>query len=135
MIIGNDLTHYDVNKYKSSIDGGFYRITIQERRKIKKYLKSGEIDSKVLVQNVWLDPENFRIRQVDIKELNDGDNKKLVVFYDDYRTIGDQMFPGKISINISSQKSIEIDIDFSKIELNEPLRFPFKIPKKYKRQL
>jgi hypothetical protein len=135
MIIGNDLTHFDVNKYKSSIDGGLYRITIQERRKIKKYLKSGEIDSKVLVQNIWLDPESFRIRQVDIKELNDGDNKKLVVFYDDYRLIDDQMFPAKITISISSQKSISIDIDFTKVELNEPLSFPFRIPKKYKRQL
>ena len=134
MIIGNDLTQYDVNKYKATIDGGLYRITIQERKKIKKYLKSGETDSRVLVQNIWLDSENFRIRQIEIKELNGGDNKKLVVFYDDYRTVDGQLFPGKININISSQKSIIIDIDFSKIELNEPLTFPFKIPRKYKRQ-
>ncbi len=134
MIIGNDLTQYDVNKYKATIDGGLYRITIQERKKIRKYLKSGESDSKVLVQNIWLDPENFRVRQIDLKELNDGDNKKLVVFYDDYKTIDDQLFPGKISINISSQKSINIEIEFAKVELEKPLSFQFKIPKKYTRQ-
>ena len=134
MIIGNDLTQYDVNKYRASIDGGLYRITIQERKKIRQYMKKQDIESRVLVQNIWLDPDNFRIRQVDLKELNDGDNKKLVVFYDDYKLVDDQLFPGKITINISSQKTISIDIDFSKVELNEPLSFPFNIPGKYKRQ-
>lgn len=131
MIIGNDLTQYDVNKYKASIDGGLYRITIQERRRIKKDLKSGEIDSKVLVQNIWLDPENFRIRQVDIKELGD-DNKKLQVTYDKFVEIDGQLFPSEISINIISQKTINISVDFIRTELNEPLSFPFKVPKKYK---
>jgi len=131
MIIGNDITQYDVNKYKASIDGGFYRITIQERRKIKKVLKSGELDSKVLVQNIWLDPDNFRIKQVDIKELGD-DTKKLDVYYDKYIQIGDDLFPSKININIVSQKSIDIKVNFIKMEINEPLRFPFKIPAKYK---
>jgi len=130
MIIGNDITQYDVNKYKASIDGGLYRITIQERRKIKKVLKSGEVDSKVLVQNIWLDPDNFRIREVDIKELGD-DTKKLDVLYDKYIQIENELFPSRIIINIVSQKSININVNFLKIEINEPLRFPFKVPDKY----
>lgn len=132
MIVGNDLTHYDVNKYRSSIDGGLYRITIQERRKIKKSFKSGEVDSKVLIQNIWLDPEDFRIRRVVLKELNDGDNKRLDVVYENYQPVGDQMFPEKMTISIISHKSIRIDVKFLKVELNNPLNFPFKIPKKYK---
>lgn len=134
MIIGNDITQYDVKKYKSSIDGGLYRITIQERLKIKKELKSGEIESKVLVQNVWLNPDDFRIRRVDLKELDD-DNKKLDVTYEDYKQIGDQLFPSKIVIKIVSQKSITINVDMLRIELNEPLSFPFKVPKKYEKML
>ncbi len=132
MIIGNDITQYDVNKYKSTIDGGLYRITIQERRKIKKEMKSGELDSKVLVQNVWLDPDHFRIRRIDLKELGD-DNKRLDVTYDDFIQIEDQLFPSKIIINIVSQKSITINVDILKIELNDPLSFPFKVPKKYEK--
>ena len=133
MIVGNDITTYDVNKFKASIDGGLYRITIQERRKIKKSLKSGEIDSKVLVQNIWLDPDDFRIRRIDLKELNDGDNKKLDILYEDYMPVGDQMFPENLTINIVSGKSITIHVKFLKVELNNPLNFPFKIPRKYER--
>jgi hypothetical protein len=135
MIVGNDLTHYDVNKFKASIDGGLYRITIQERRKIKKTLKSGEADSKVLVQNIWLDPEDFRIRRVDLKELNGGDNKKLDIYYQNYQPVGEQMFPEDMVISITSQKSIQIDVKFLKVEMNGPLRFPFKIPRKYEKLL
>lgn len=131
MIVGNDITHYDVSKYKASIDGGIYRITIQERKKIKKYLRSEDVDSRVLVQNIWLDPENFRIKKVDLKELNDGDNKKLEVVYEDYMQVDNQHFPRKITITVASQNTIVIDVNFTKVELNKPLRFPFKIPKKY----
>lgn len=133
MIVGNDLTQYDVNKYKSSIDGGLYRITIQERRKIKKSLKNGAADNKVLVQNIWLDPDDFRIRRVDLKELNDGDNKKLEVYYENYQPVGDQMFPESMTIKIVSQKSITIEVKFNKVEVNEPLNFPFKVPRKYEK--
>ena len=133
MIVGNDLTNYDVNKFKSSIDGGLYRITIQERRKIKKSLKNKEDDARVLVQNIWLDPEDFRIRMVDLKELNDGDNKKLDVVYEDYSPVEDQMFPEKLTISITSQKSILIEVKFLKVDLNEPVDFPFKIPSKYEK--
>ena len=76
IILGNEFTQYDVNKAKAYIDGGLYRITIQERRKIRKYLKTDEISSKVLIQNIWLDPENFKIKKVELKELGD-DTKKL----------------------------------------------------------
>lgn len=131
MLIGNDLTSYDINKYKASIDGGLYRITIQERRKIKKSLKSGEMDNRVLVQNIWLDPDNFRISQIDLKEVNSGDNNKLDVFYDEYIDVNGHLFPSKLLIRISSQKSIDINVKFTKIEVNDPLSFPFNIPSKY----
>ena len=135
MIIGNDITQYDVSKYRASIDGGLYRITIQERRKIKKYLRGEDIDSRVLVQNIWLDPDNFRIRKLDLKELNDGDNKRLEVIYEDYMQVGDQLFPDRLKITVQSQKTIIIDVNFIKVVVDEPLSFPFKIPRKYKNML
>ena len=103
MIIGNDLAQYDINKFRSSIDGGLYRITMQERKKRKQFLKSGEVDSKVLIQQVWLDPETYKIRRVDLKELN-GDNKKLIVYYDEYEPINGQLFPKRLYVSIASQK-------------------------------
>ena len=132
MIVGNDITQYDVKKFKSSIDGRLYRITIQERRKIKKYLRSGETNNKVLVQNIWLDPDDFRTRKVVLKELDDKDNKKLDVVYNNYKPVESQMFPESMVLSVVSKKSIFIDVKFTKVELDNPLSFPFRIPSKYK---
>lgn len=130
MLLGNDLTQYDVNKFKASIDGGYYRITIKERRKIRKYIKSGEIESKVLVQNIWLYPDNFRIRKIELRELGD-DTKKLNVYYDEYLEMDGQLFPKTMKIEISANKNITMEINFSKIRLNIDQNYPFNIPSKY----
>jgi len=132
MIIGNDLTQYDVNKFKSTIDGDLYKISIQERRKIKKDLLADEETPMILVQNIWLDPENFKIKQVELKELNNEGNK-LQVFYDEFQTVDGQLFPKKMRIEISSKDQITIDIDFGKAKLGQPVSFPFKIPEKYEK--
>jgi uncharacterized protein DUF4292 len=131
MLVGNDLTQYDVNKFRSSIDNGLYRMTIRERRKIKRYIMKGEIDTRVLVQQIWLDPETFRIARIDIKEKGEDENNKLQVYYSNYITVGDQLFPSKIRIEVTSNKSMYIDIEFNKTLIDNPLRFPFKIPVKY----
>lgn len=130
MILGNELTQYDINKFRASIDGGLYRITIQERRKIRKYLKTDEVSSKVLVQNIWLNPDNFKINKVELKELGD-DNRKLEVIYMKYQEVDGILLPEEVQINISAATPIDINIRFGKTEINEPLRFPFAIPRKY----
>jgi len=130
MILGNELTQYDINKFRASIDGGLYRITIQERRKIRKYLKSNEIVSKVLVQNIWLNPDNFKISKVELKELGD-DHRKLEVMYLNYQEVDSILLPEEIQINISAATPIDINIRFGRTKINEPLRFPFAIPRKY----
>lgn len=131
MLVGNDLTQYDVNKFRSTVDNGMYRMTIRERRKIRKFIKKGEIDTRVLVQQIWLDPETFRIARIDVKEQGEDENNKVKVFYSDYISVDGQLFPSKIRIEITSHKSIFIDVDFNKAILNNPLRFPFNIPGKY----
>ena len=130
MIVGNDLTQYDVNKFRSTIDGDYYKISIQERRKIKKYLLADETTPMILVQNIWLDPETFKIKQIELKEL-DNDGNKLQVFYNQFQEVDGQFFPGKMRIEISSKEQITIDVDFGKVQTGEALSFPFKIPSKY----
>jgi outer membrane lipoprotein-sorting protein len=130
MIIGNDLNQYDVNKYRSSIDGDLYKITIQERQKIKKELKSDERKSLILIQNIWLDPENFKIRKVELKELADN-NRRLQVFYNNFQLVEGELFPSQMRIEVSSTEQIVIDVNFGKVQIELPVAFPFKIPDKY----
>ena len=83
------LPNMTLKKYKATIDNGLYRLTIRERRKIKRYMRKGDIRSRVLVQQIWLDPSNYRIARIDIKEKGEDDNNKLRVFYGDYMNVSE----------------------------------------------
>ncbi len=133
MLVGNDLTQYDVKKFKSKVDNGLYKMTIRERKKIKKFIKNGEIDTKVLVQQIWLYPDTYRIARINVKEQGIEENNKLEVYYSDYVNVDGELFPSHILIDITSNKSVSININFNKVVINAPLRFPFKISNKYEK--
>ncbi|MCX6269764.1 MAG: DUF4292 domain-containing protein [Bacteroidetes bacterium] len=132
LIVGNDLSYYENDKFKVNIDNLKYRLNTIGRRKLKKYVRNSTENRKVLLQNIWVNPDNGKIEQLNVKELNK-ENKKLEARYSDFVTIGNQVIPGRITMEIKAEKNINIDIEFSKIKLNEPLNFPFTIPSKYTR--
>lgn len=131
LIIGNDFDHYEIAKFKASIDNMQYRLATAERNKLKKYIRKHEIRPNVFIQNIWLDPENFKISQISLKELGK-ENKKLQMNYNEFVEINSQLFPKNINFNLQADKKIDVKIDYSKIDVNEKVNFPFKVTKKYK---
>ncbi len=131
-IIGNDFQYYEIGEFKASIDSKEYKLLATERNKVKKYLKSQEIP-QIFIQNIWLNPETFKITRIDLKELNK-DNKKLDVFFSDFDNFENQLFPTRLNYLITSPETrIEVDVKFSKINLNGKVKFPFTIPRKFSR--
>jgi hypothetical protein len=56
----------------------------------------------------------------------------LKVNYGHYQKVNEFMMPAQIAINsMSGNKRVDIDFDFSKIESNVQLDFPFRVPKGY----
>jgi len=68
-------------------------------------------------------------------QLNLNDSKAaqaLKVNYGHYQKVNEFMMPAQIAINsMSGNKRVDIDFDFSKIESNVQVDFPFKVPKSY----
>ena len=68
-------------------------------------------------------------------ELNMNDAKAgqaLKVVYSDYQNITGALFPSVMTINsLSGRKRTNISFDFSKIERNLPLDYPFSVPKRF----
>ena len=102
------------------------------RHKLKEFVKHSDENPVVFIQNIWLNPDNFKITAVKIKEI-EKENKKLEAFYNEFKMIDEQLFPVNVTYKISAEIDISIEIDFSKIVLNKSMRFPFKVPKKYER--
>lgn len=131
-IIGNDFQFYEIGEFKASIDSWEYKLLATGRNKVKKYLQALEIP-QIFIQNIWLNPETFKITRIDLKELNK-DNKKIDVFFNDFKDLEGQLFPTKLNYIITSHENkVLVDVKFTKVLLGKSLRFPFSIPKKFSR--
>ena len=131
MILANELPYYKLDNFSVKADDNMYLLTMEKKRKVKRKIKKGKSPTNVIVEKVWLDPVNFRMRRLEMNEIGN-DKKKLVVQYDDYRETDGKMFPYRIKISIFADNDIVIDVNYNKVHFGESLRFPFRIPSKYK---
>lgn len=131
LIMGNDLQHYENGKFRASIDKHQYKLSTAARRKLKKFVRSQDESPKVYIQNIWLDPESFKISQVSLKEIKK-EHKKLQANYEDFLELNEQLFPKKVYFDVQAESKILIKLAYSKITINKSLNFPFRVSKKYK---
>lgn len=130
-VIGNDFQFYDKTKFRTSIDNQEYKLSTTERHKLKKFVKETDTDVKAFFQNIWLNPETFKITHVTIKEITN--DKKLDAYYSDFREHEGQLFPFNIVFEIQADEKVTVKVNYSRIRLNEAKTFPFSIPSKYER--
>jgi len=131
-LIGNDISFYEEGKFKATIDKDEYKLSASSRQKMKKYIRKLEEEKNVFVQNIWLDPVTFKITRADVKEIRK-DNIKLDATYSSFETIGNQLFPRDMIYLVTAENRILVDVTFSRISIDEPMKFPFSIPLKFTR--
>ncbi|TRZ74588.1 MAG: DUF4292 domain-containing protein, partial [Bacteroidetes bacterium] len=85
---------------------------------------------RVLIQNIWIDPESFKITRADVKEIREP-NIKLEARYSSFEKIEDQLFPKEMSFDISADNNLFVTVSFNKITINTAQAFPFKVPQSY----
>ncbi len=132
LLLGNDLTYYEDGKFRATYDSKEYHLVTAGRHKLKKYVKTRDDEERIYIQNIFLDPETFKITQMKIKEVRK-ENKKLDAFYSDFQKVSGQLFPFHILYDLLAEKPIQVDLNYSKIEINLAQEFPFKISDKYNR--
>jgi len=136
MILGTDVPYYEIYNYKVRDADDYYLLVMEKKRKSKKDLisKADGDNPNILVEKFWLDPTTFRTRKLEMHEL-DKKEKKLTVYYDDYRLIDGKWFPFELRIKIKSEKTINIHVSYTKVRFENRLSFPFKISSKYQKAL
>ena len=132
LLMGVDFAYYETDKFMLSINDNRYKLSTMGRGKLKKYVKSQEDFEKVMIQNMWINPETFKITKQNIKQVK-SPNKKVVAIYEDFRPVDKQIFPFKITYRLVDQKPLLLNVEYKSIIINKKLTFPFKVPKKYKR--
>lgn len=130
-LIGNDLSFYEAGKFKASVDADGYKLSTAERMKLKKFVRNSQENLRILIQNLWIEPVNFKITRADVKEIRK-ENIKLTAQYSSFEKIDDQLFPKEMTFDISAENKLHVNVTFSKINLNASLSFPFKIPQSFR---
>ena len=132
LIFGNDFQFYETNTFKADVDFPEYRLSTTGRRKIRKEAENTGTDPIILVQNIWLNPETFKITRIDVKQFLK-DNRKLEATYGEFEKIEKETYPTSLNFNIMAENPFGLRINYSRAVLDEPMTFPFSIPGNYKR--
>lgn len=131
-LLGNDFSFYENGKFRANIDNGWYKLITAQRHKLKKYLRQNEDVASIPMQHIWLDPSNFKITHVLVKEIEDN-NRKFEAGYAGFQQIGGQLFPTEVSFDIETgTKKVNIKVNYSKIVIDQHQNYPFRIPENYK---
>ena len=130
VLIGNDINLRDSDNYKVEIADGQYNLLISN--KLKKSIKHKEDSWKVLMKELWIDPQLFKITKYNIKEYNDS-KRKIELNYSDFVKVNDKYIPTKISISIHGDYHLKATINYSNISTDDNIEYIFNVPKKYER--
>lgn len=130
IITGNDFTYYENNIFKIGEDALTYKISTPGRKKLKNYVANQVDMDKVLVQDLWISPETYKIVRQQIKELTK-QNSKLTVDYTDFKPLGDQLLAHDLNILVEAEQKTTIHVVFEKVAWDEEVTVPFVIPESY----
>ncbi len=132
ILTGNDFTYYEGNVFKAGIElNKWYHLSTLGRQKIKKYVKSEKDYSMVLIEDMWLDPNTFKIVRTTLKEIKTQDRRKIECSYSDFLTLENKLFPQKVDFEITDEKKLKGTITFTRISPDKVEAFPFNIPASY----
>ncbi|HPB01412.1 MAG: DUF4292 domain-containing protein [Bacteroidales bacterium] len=130
LVTGNDFSYYENNIFKVGEDARSYKISTPGRKKLKNYVANQSDMDRVLVQDLWISPENYKIIRQQIKEISK-ENSKLVVDYSAFVVFDDQLLAHQIDVNVEAEQKMKVVIDFEKVSVDEEITVPFVIPESF----
>jgi len=131
LLIGNDFSYYENSIFKSVLDNKQYKLTTLSRKKLKEHVRNQNDKERVLIQDIWLDPENFKIVKESIKEIKKGNNK-LNVEYLKFEEVNGMLFSVENTYEVIAENKVFIRLQYSKIRINDEVSLSYTIPTSYK---
>ena len=128
ILLGNAID-IDAPNIKRSNDKDLYLLSTLKKRKLKKAReKSHRIDDDIVVSN-WINPSNYRLSKLQILDLRN--KRSALIDYQDFKEIDNFVLATESTITIKSKQKLTIENQYSRININDEERFPFKIYDSY----
>lgn len=131
LLLGNPIDFQEDKKLKFKTDKDLYYIGNLRKNKANRADEKPERieKEKEELMSVWLNPTNFKIQKFLFSDLSA--NRFITGDYEDYFKLEEQVIPKKLSFNFQSEKPSQLNLEYSRVELNKSLNFSFNIPSKY----
>jgi len=130
LILGRSFGLDEIEKIRRSNSKRSYVLSSVRKGQLKKIEKRGVFDDEFeIVYTNWINPENYQVERVEMWDMNT--QNKASIQYSAFENIEQYVVLSAFKMNIIAEESSELISHFSKIEVNEPLKFPFKISSKY----
>ncbi|HEY5509707.1 MAG TPA: DUF4292 domain-containing protein [Prolixibacteraceae bacterium] len=127
--------------YTMAIEENMYKISSIRERKFKKFsnnenrferFKQRNEEEHLVKHNIYIDPDIFVVRKIVFNDLNT--KMSVTIEFSEFKELGTKWFPGTIHLSVSGKKKLEVQIELSKISIDDETDFGFVIPSKYKRE-
>lgn len=117
LFLGQSIINLEKGKYDSEVEDSTYKLTPQKQQALYNIF-------------LFFNPNNFKIKQ---QVIEGNGSKKLRINYPDYSLVGDKLYPNRIDIVASENKTYtKILMDVKSVEFDVPLSTPYRIPSTYK---
>lgn len=126
-------------EYVSVIEENMYKISSIRDRRFRKFASNDERferfkqrkDEQHLVkQDIFVDPDIFVVRK---EVFHDLDTDRIVtIVFSEFKAIGDKWFPGNIRFSVSGKEKLDIEVELSRVTIDDETDFSFIVPPKYK---
>lgn len=133
IILGNSFRLKDEKKYRSAyIDSSYYILSTLGKRKLKRNILEDRDPNKKFVQDLWIEPNTYKLAKLNIDDQRS--NVKILCQYENFKPIEDStLFPFMNTIEIKAKKNVHVLLEYSKVNINKLLEFPFAISDKYEK--
>ncbi len=155
LLVGNPVDIQPGEKYSAVVEGLNYVIQTKVKRKVKKamdvHLKKASDDTlsmevvkerqfrkatekygdeDLILKRYFVRADDFRVVKAYIDDLLY--KRSIRIEYADFVDVNGTSFPHSINIEVSTpSESAKFELRYSRVKINEPQTYPFKIPSSY----
>ena len=131
MFLGMPLDYNDSNKYFQIHDPFNYVISSHRKWEIRRTERGGREEEDVIIK-YYLENDLSNLKRIEIESAQD--STSIVIAYSNRKLIDRYALPSNVFIEITSPKNhILIDMEYDKIELNDPRDIFIVIPEGYEK--
>ncbi len=131
LLLANSFGLDEIEDIRRSNSKRSYVLSSVKQGELKR-IEQGKVDLGKEIEMVftnWINPKTYQVEMIEILDLST--QKKASIQYSSFENIDDYMILSAFKMNIFTGKNSSITSEFSKIEINQALNFPFKISSKY----